>query len=159
VLVNQGRPLVDYYVELADRAGDGKLASNWMQQDVLRWLNDENKTIDRYPVPPEALAELLGIVRSGRLSTSRGREVLAQMLASGGTPDAAMKALGIVDVADSDLEALCRDVLTANPKVIADIKEGKLKAVGSLIGQAKKKNPNVDANRFREVCLELVAKM
>ncbi len=36
VLVNQGRALVDYYIELADTCGDGKTASNWMQQDVLR---------------------------------------------------------------------------------------------------------------------------
>ncbi|MFH1268341.1 MAG: Asp-tRNA(Asn)/Glu-tRNA(Gln) amidotransferase subunit GatB, partial [Planctomycetota bacterium] len=30
VLVNQGRPLVDYYVELAEACGDGKLAGNWV---------------------------------------------------------------------------------------------------------------------------------
>ena len=159
VLVNQGRPLVDYYVDLADRSGDGKLASNWMQQDVLRWLNDEGKTIDHYPVSPDALSQLLGHVRRGRLSTSRGREVLAEMIASGVSPDEVMRTLGIVEVGDSDLEALCRDILAANPKVIADIKDGKLKAIGSLIGQAKKKNPNIDVNRFREVCLALVAKM
>ena len=46
VLVNQGRPLVDYYVELAAARGDGKLASNWMQQDVLRTLNERNVSIE-----------------------------------------------------------------------------------------------------------------
>ena len=46
VLVNQGRPLVDYYVELAELVGDGKLASNWVQQDVLRMLNEQKIEID-----------------------------------------------------------------------------------------------------------------
>ena len=159
VLVNQGRPLVDYYVELAGLIGDGKLASNWMQQDVLRWLNERQKPVQEYPVRPAELARLIGIVRDGRLSTSRGREVLAEMLVSGRSPEETMQAMGIVEVDSSNLESLCRELLEANPRVIADIKEGKLKAIGALIGQAKKKNPNVDANRFRQMCLEVVGRM
>jgi aspartyl-tRNA(Asn)/glutamyl-tRNA(Gln) amidotransferase subunit B len=159
VLVNQGRPLVDYYIELAGLIGDGKLASNWMQQDVLRWLNERQKPVEGYPVWPGELARLIGIVRGGRLSTSRGREVLAEMIVSGRSPEETMQAMGIVEVDSSNLESLCRELLEANPRVIADIKEGKLKAIGALIGQAKKKNPNVDANRFREMCLEVVAGM
>ena len=77
VLVNQGRALVDYYIELADACGDGKVASNWIQQDVLRWLNDQQVDIRKYPVRPAVLAELIGKVRSGAFDTSRGREVLA----------------------------------------------------------------------------------
>ena len=46
VIVNQGQPLVDYFVELAELAGDGKLASNWLQQDVLRTLKEQS-TRDR----------------------------------------------------------------------------------------------------------------
>ena len=37
------------------------------------------------------------------------------------------------------------------------MKEGKLKGLGALIGQAKKENPNVNPNRVREICLELIA--
>ena len=39
------------------------------------------------------------------------------------------------------------------------MKEGKVKAAGALIGQAKKKNPNVNPGRVREICLELIEKM
>ncbi len=81
------------------------------------------------------------------------------MIVSGRLPEETMQAMGIVEVDQSNLESLCRELLEANPRVIADIKEGKLKAIGALIGQAKKKNPNVDANRFRQMCLEVVARM
>jgi hypothetical protein len=47
----------------------------------------------------------------------------------------------------------------ANPRVVADLKEGKLKDVGALIGQAKKRNPNVDPGRFRELCIQLAEEM
>ena len=159
VLVNQGRALVDYYIELADACGDGKLASNWVQQDVLRRLNEEQIGIADFPVSAAELAELLRAVCGGKLNTSRGRDVLAEMLASGKSVAAAMQALGIEEVDDSALETLCRELLAANEKVVAEVKEGKVKAVGALIGQAKKKNPNADPARVRELCLELIDKL
>jgi aspartyl-tRNA(Asn)/glutamyl-tRNA(Gln) amidotransferase subunit B len=147
---------VDYYVELSDAIGDGKTASNWVQQDVLRTLNEQNITIDRFPVRARQLADLIETVKSGKLTTSRGREVLTEMIATGKPLDEAMQGMGIQAVDESDLEGLCRELLAANPKVVAEVREGKLKGVGQLIGQAKKKNPNVDPNRVREICLELV---
>jgi len=159
VLVSQGRALVDYYVELADACGDGKMAGNWVQQDVMRWLNEEQASIDRYPVPAAALAELLTMVSAGKVQTSRAREVLADMVATGRSADEAMQALGIEQVDESATEQLCRELLAGNPKIVAQVKDGKLKAVGALIGQAKKRNPNVDPGRVKEVCLALIEGM
>jgi aspartyl-tRNA(Asn)/glutamyl-tRNA(Gln) amidotransferase subunit B len=159
VLVNQGRPLVDYYLELARLCGDGKQASNWMQQDVMRHLGETNTAIAEYPVRPGALAELLKIVKTGEITTTRGREVLAQMMATGNTASEAMQSLGIEKVDESELVSLCQELLDANPKVVADLKAGKQQAAGSLIGQAKKKNANINPSRFREILAELVTKM
>ena len=158
VLVNQGRALVDYYLALADACGDGKAASNWVQQDVLRWLGEKQLGIESYPVPPGALAELIGKIRGGAFETSRGRDVLAAMVESGKPLDDAIASLGIAAVDDSALIELCQKLLDANPKVVAEVKEGKLKGVGALIGQAKKANPNANANRVREICLDLIEK-
>lgn len=158
VLVNQGRALVNYYIELADACGDGKVASNWIQQDVLRWLNEQQVGIESYPVRAAALAELIGRVRAGTFETSRGREVLGVMIASGSSLADAMKAAGVEEVDESAVVDLCRKLLAANPKIVAEVKEGKLKGVGALIGQAKKENPNVNANRVRELCLQMIEK-
>ncbi|MGA2621046.1 MAG: Asp-tRNA(Asn)/Glu-tRNA(Gln) amidotransferase subunit GatB [Thermoguttaceae bacterium] len=174
VLVSQGRALVDYYIELAGLLGDGKLAANWVQQDVLRTLGELQRsprppgegqgegsrqlTVERFPVRPPQLAALIEQVRSGRLTTGRGREVLAAMVAGGASLDEAIQALGIEAVDQSDLEGLCRELLAANPKIVAEVRQGKPKGLGQLIGQAKKKNPNVNPNQVREVCLELIEK-
>ncbi|MGW8257210.1 MAG: Asp-tRNA(Asn)/Glu-tRNA(Gln) amidotransferase subunit GatB, partial [Thermoguttaceae bacterium] len=156
VLVNQGRALVDYYIELADLCGDGKTAGNWMQQDVLRTLKEQQIGIDKFPVRPKQLAELLIQVRGGQLETSRAREVLSRMLTSGTSATEAIESLGIKQVDDSALIQLCRELLLANPKIVAEVKEGKEKGIGQLIGQAKKKNSNVNPKRVREICLELI---
>ena len=137
---------------------DGKLAANWVQQDVLRTLNEQQTAIEQFPLRPRQLAELIETVRKGRLTTSRAREVFAAMLAGGKSLDETMQSMGIAAVDESELENLCRELLAANPKVVAEVKEGKPKGLGQLIGQAKKKNPNVNPNRFRELCEELSEK-
>ena len=67
-----------------------------------------------------------------------------------------MNSIGIAAVDESELIALCEKLLAANPKTIADVQAGKTQAVGALIGQAKKLNPNVDPTRVREICLQLI---
>jgi aspartyl-tRNA(Asn)/glutamyl-tRNA(Gln) amidotransferase subunit B len=159
VIVNGGRELVAYFLDLAGRVGDGKLASNWLQQDVMRTLNDRAMAISEYLVSAEALAELLTKVQAGELDRNRGRDVLAEMETSGRPAAAVMKALGIEAVDDDALIALCRELIAANPAVVADVQAGRMKAAGSLIGQAKQKNPNVNPGEVRRICLELIEAM
>lgn len=159
VIVNQGLRFVAYFTQLADTINDGKTAANWMTQDVLRVINDNGAAIEAFPVPVAELVDLIRRVKAGDFNTSRAREVFAEMAANGKSTADAVAALGIVKVDESELYTLASEVLAANPKIIDDIKSGKGQAAGSLIGQAKKKNPNVNPNRFREICLELVGKM
>ncbi|MEX0677973.1 MAG: Asp-tRNA(Asn)/Glu-tRNA(Gln) amidotransferase subunit GatB, partial [Pirellulales bacterium] len=159
VIVSAGRGLVDYYVELAELVGDGKLASNWVQQDVMRTLNEQKIDVDKFALRPGQLGELLHAVQKGDIDTSRAREVFLEMVASGKSAADVIEAQGIEKVDESQLVALCRELIAANPKIVADIKGGKMQAAGNLIGQAKKKNPNVNPGRLRELVIELVGKM
>lgn len=159
VLVNQGRALIDYYFVVSELCGDAKLASNWIQQQVLRILNEQQIEISDFAVSAEELGNLLVKIRDGELDGGRGRDVLEWMIEHRGSADEGIAALGIEHVDESALEALCRELLDANPKIVADIQAGKAKAAGALIGQAKKKNPNVDPARVRELCLEIASKL
>ncbi|HEY4313378.1 MAG TPA: Asp-tRNA(Asn)/Glu-tRNA(Gln) amidotransferase subunit GatB [Pirellulales bacterium] len=159
VLVNQGRELVSYFVDVADTCGDGKVASNWVQQDVLRLLKELGTDIEAFPVRPWALADLLKKVKAGEVDTTRGREVFALMVSAGKSLEEAMQELGIEKVDESALVELCKQLIAANPKLVADVKAGKMQAAGAFVGQAKKANPNVNPARVREICLELIAAM
>jgi len=156
VIVNQGQALVDYYVELANLCSDGKRASNWVQQAVLRTLNDQAISIEDFPVRPPVLAELLKAIGEGQIDNARAKDVFAGMLESGKSAAEVMESMGIEKVDDSALIDLCKQLLEANPKIVADVQGGKQQAVGALIGQAKKQNPNVNPNDVRTTCLELI---
>jgi len=99
------------------------------------------------------------IVVAGELEVTRAKEVFNDMVATRRGVADSMKALGIEKVDESALVEICREILAANPKIVADVKGGKAQAVGSLIGQAKKRNPNANPNDVRRICLELIDKM
>src|SRR6201999_892061 len=99
-------------------------------------------------------SELIKAVKEGLLDTGRGRELLVEMVGTGKSAADLMQAHGIEKVDESELVALCQELLAANPKIVADIQGGKTQAAGNLIGQAKKRNPNVNPGRFREIVVE-----
>ncbi len=159
VLVNQGRELVDYYFTVAKVSGDSKAACNWVTQEVLRELKDGEQSIHQFAIPADNLGGMLQAIAAGELPKARGKEAFELMLAEGIDVAGAIGKLGIEQVDESALEALCQQLLEKNPKVLADLKNGKQQAVGALIGQAKKENPNVDPGRVRQICLALAEKM
>ena len=156
VIVNQGRALVEYFETAATRSGDGKRTSSWIQQDVMRNLNEKQLGIEEFRISADQLGDLLQRVRQGDFDNTRARDVFSHMLETGQSAEEAIKSLGIEAVDSSDIELLCRELLDANPQVIEDVKNGKQQAVGALIGQAKKKNANANPKQVRETLLKLI---
>lgn len=164
VIVNQGREVVDYFLAVVAASGDAKQSANWITQHVLRVIKKHetsvlitSQTIEEL-LPAERLGRMIRKVASGELPSSRAPEVFGVMFGTNDDADAAMAELGIAAVDESELVEICRELLQANPKIVADVQKGNDKAVGALIGQAKKKNPNADPGRVKEICLELIAK-
>jgi aspartyl-tRNA(Asn)/glutamyl-tRNA(Gln) amidotransferase subunit B len=155
VLVNQGHPLVQYFLTVADATGDSKAACNWVTQNVLRELKERVQSIGQFAVSAPDLAGLIAAINDGRLPSTRGAEAFQLMLSKNANVESALVELKIERVDESALVALVEELLAANPKTVADIRAGKLQAAGALIGQAKKKNPNVDPNRVRELAISL----
>lgn len=142
VLVEQGQDVADYYDAVARDTSDYKLASNWVQQDVLRVAKEKKLSLAEFPVSPAALADLVGRVQRRELNTNQGREVLAQMIESGDPAEAIIQAGGFGMVSDRDaITAAIDAALAANPKALDDLKGGKKKpeaVKGFLRGQVMK---------------------
>ena len=156
VIVNQGSDMIAYFETAATQSSDGKRTSSFVQQDVMRLMNERSIDIQDYPVDAATLGDLLSRVSKGDLDNGRARDVLAHMVDKGGSVDDAIKELGIESVDNSEIEQLCRELLAANPSVVQDYRDGKKQAVGSLIGQAKKKNPNAQPQMVRQTLVALI---
>jgi aspartyl-tRNA(Asn)/glutamyl-tRNA(Gln) amidotransferase subunit B len=156
VIVNQGSALAEYYEAVARASGDAKAAANWVTQDVLRALKEQEVDIAGFAITAERLADMIERINSGKLPGPRAREVFQVMLDRDVEADAAIAELGIEQIDQSALVALCERLIRENPKIADDVRSGNVKAVGALIGKARKENPNVDPNQVREICLRLI---
>ncbi len=160
ILVQQGRTTVAYFLSMVNAGAAAKRACSWMLQDVLRYLNDRNRTILDYPVAAQTLASLLSAIESGRIDTSQAKQALTQLLEHPDwTVDAAIDSLGIVRVESDAMEALCIELLAENPDVIEKVRAGNTKAVAALVGQAKKRNRNADPRVIQEICLRKISEL
>lgn len=156
VIVKEGKAMIDYFECVANLAGDGKRTSSWLQQDVMRTMNDRQINITEFPISDQQLGDLLKRVVDGELDNARARDVFAHLLENPVTVADAIDALGIKAVDSGEIETLCQELLDANPKVVEDVLGGKKQAVGSLIGQARKKNPDANPQEVRETLLRLI---
>jgi len=143
------RQVADFYEKVADAVGDPKTASNWMMQDVMRVLNEQKVGIARLGMSPENLAALIALVKQGTINRSIGTDVFAKMLETGKSAAEIVEEDDLAQTSDTgELERIVDEVIAENPGPARDFAEGVDKAVGRLIGMAKKKtggkaNPQV----------------
>jgi aspartyl-tRNA(Asn)/glutamyl-tRNA(Gln) amidotransferase subunit B len=107
-----------------------KAAANWIMT-----VSD----ITTSPIRPEHVAELVAAIEAGQISGKQGKDVFAEMLASGQSPAAIIQAKGLAQVSDTGaIEALCDQAIVGHPQSAADYKAGNAAALNALVGQVMK---------------------
>lgn len=131
--------MAKFFDETAKISGDPKGASNWLMGDISRLMNGQNTWIKELKFSPKDLSELLGLLKSGSLSSAMGKTVLETMFIEGKTPKVIVEEKGLVQNSDEDfiLEEV-KKVLDAHPNVIEDYRGGKTKIIGFAVGQTMK---------------------
>lgn len=126
-----------------------KLASNWIMGDFQSLLKATDLVPKDSRVTAENLAELIKMVDRGELSVTAGKKVLGIMFERGGDPSNIAQDEDLLQVSDEVVISQAVDeVITDNPKVVADFKAGKNQALGVLVGKVMGKmggraNPQV----------------
>ncbi len=131
------------YFEAAVAAGAApKLASNWLQGEISKRLNAEDRGIDAAPVSAAQLAQLIGRIADGTISNNAARQVFdALWTGEGQDVDALVEAKGLKQMSDTGaLEKIVDEVLARNEKNIAEYRAGKDKAFNALVGQVMKES-------------------
>jgi aspartyl-tRNA(Asn)/glutamyl-tRNA(Gln) amidotransferase subunit B len=133
------RTLAEYFDTAAKGAKKPKNVANWIINDLLSALTAAEKTISNCPVSAHALDELVNLIDDGKISSKQGKDVFAEMFASGKPAAQIVKERGLEQVSDTGaIEALCKQVMDANPKAVGEYKAGKLGSINFLKGQVLK---------------------
>jgi aspartyl-tRNA(Asn)/glutamyl-tRNA(Gln) amidotransferase subunit B len=131
--------LAGYFEVAVKGARKPKSVANWILNDLQSALATDGRSIAECPLPPEALEELVNLVEAGTISGKQAKEVFAEMFVSRKTAAEVVKEKGIEQLSDTGaIEALCDQVIAANPKPVADFKAGNAAPLNFLKGQVMK---------------------
>lgn len=138
-VLTETRAVADYFEQVAGACDDPKAASNWVMGNVMATLNERGIAMEDFPVPAAHLASLICAVQKGTVSNSIAKHVYAKMVDTGEAPEAIIAREGLTQISDTgELERLVREALAANPKAVADLRAGKQKAAGAIVGYVMK---------------------
>lgn len=133
--------LADYF-EAAIRAGAApKSASNWIQTELLRRLNEAGKEISESPLAAAAFADLLRRIDSNEVNGAIGKRVLAKMFETGKSAGEVISAEGLSPLNDTESqEKICRDVIAKNADNVAKYRAGNEGVFKFFVGQVMKES-------------------
>ncbi len=127
---------------LVDEGGAGvepRAVANWVTGDLtaaLRAADRGDEDFSKPTVPALALAKLIGLVATGKISHGSGRKVLGVLVAEGGEPEAIVEREGLAAISgdDGELAAIVAAVIEADPAAAEQVRAGNGKAIGALVG-------------------------
>ncbi|MFU8841852.1 MAG: Asp-tRNA(Asn)/Glu-tRNA(Gln) amidotransferase GatCAB subunit B, partial [Nitriliruptoraceae bacterium] len=136
------------------------VAANWLTGDVAGQLAAEGLELSESGFTGGHLAELVGLLEDGTLSTKLAKQVLAGVLEERGavSPAEVVAARGLEQVSDEgELRAIVEQVVADNTGTVADIRGGNTKAIGALVGQVMKATRGqADPRKTNELLRELI---
>ncbi|MBI1189421.1 MAG: Asp-tRNA(Asn)/Glu-tRNA(Gln) amidotransferase subunit GatB [Tepidisphaera sp.] len=161
------RATSDYFERAVDgvvlggvvRSRAGKATANVLLQSGARRANEQGKMMHELGLSAAALAELVLLREKGQINNQAVDVVFGELCAGGGAggPGAREIALArglIIERDDAAMSGWIDTVLAANDKVAADVRAGKVQAVGRLVGEVMKlAGGKADAKTVREAIL------
>ncbi len=124
ILVSE-KAIADYYEAVSD-GRDGKLAANWVINDLLGALNKTGKDIETSPVSPVQLGAIIDLIKDGTISGKIAKELFEIVWNEGGDPKSLVEERGMKQVTDTGaIEKAVDDIIAANPDKVEQAKAAK----------------------------------
>lgn len=147
---------LDFISDSVDAGASPAGARKWWMGELARYAKDNELALADVPVSAADVAELDGLVQSGKLTDKLARQALDGVLAGEGSPAEVAASRGLEVVSDDGaLGAAVDEALAANPDVLEKIRAGKVQAAGAIVGAVMKATRGkADAARVRELIME-----
>ena len=134
------KELADYYENAVTKAGgEARLTANWINGELMSWLNRSNTVLTDSPVSPAMLGQLVQRIRDKTISGKIAKEVFQAMWNGEGNADDVIASRSLTQITDSSaIEQVVSDVISRFPDQSGQIRAGQEKVIGFLVGQVMK---------------------
>jgi aspartyl-tRNA(Asn)/glutamyl-tRNA(Gln) amidotransferase subunit B len=128
----------DYFEAVAAAAGDGKLAANWVINELFGRLKKEDHAIEDSPVSPAQLGAIVRLIRSDTISGKIAKDLFEIVYTEGGDPEKIVEERGMKQVTDTGaIEQAVDEIIAANPAQVEKA-QANPKLAGWVVGQVMK---------------------
>lgn len=152
------RETAEYFEKIAEKTSNYKAASNWMLGPVKSWLNENNKSINEFPLNPGAIAKLIQLIDAGKISFSIASGKLFSYLLNDPAKEPEQIAIEQNLVQQSDvnsLEPIINEVLEKHAGKVLEYKKGKKGLLSLFVGEVMKRSKGkADPKATNEILLE-----
>ncbi len=126
-----------YFEEVA-RGRDGKMAANWVINELFGRLNKEGKVIENTPISAGQLGAIVDLIGAGTISGKIGKDIFEIVWTEGGDPAEIVEKRGLKQVTDTGaIEKAVDEIIAANPDKVEQVK-AKPTMLGWFVGQVMK---------------------
>ncbi|MEK6893682.1 MAG: Asp-tRNA(Asn)/Glu-tRNA(Gln) amidotransferase subunit GatB [Nanoarchaeota archaeon] len=126
--------VVEFFEKVAEKV-DAQFALSWVTIELLRFLNYNGKKLDQVEINAEHFIALLNLVREGKITPLKGKEILNKFYPKSFMPS--LEGEGKISNLE-ELEKIAKEVIKNNSKASEDYKKGEEKALNFLIGEIMK---------------------
>ncbi len=150
--------LADYFESTVRAGAAPKSASNWIQTDLLRRLNDSGTEISDSPVSAAAFADLLRRVDQNEITGAIAKRVLAKMFETGKSAAEVIASEGLSPISDTEsIEKICREIIAKNSANVEKYRAGNEGVFKFFVGQVMKETKGrANPQTVNEILLKLL---
>ena len=126
------------YFEKVAQGRDGKVAANWVINELFGRMKKDDVTIANCPVTPDQLGGIIDLIGSAEISGKIAKDLFEIVYTEGGDPAEIVTSRGMKQVTDTGaIEAAVDQIIADNP---AQVEKAKLnpKLAGWFVGQVIK---------------------
>ena len=128
-----------------------------MLNQLTGFLRTNEKTLQQGP-SAESVITLLKSIDDGTINANTGKQVLEEMVETGKSAKEVIAEKGLGSSSGAiDLETLVKQAMSENPKAMEDLRAGKMKAGGAIVGAVMKKAAGkADPAKVQEVLQKIL---
>ena len=140
VQLTSQKEIADYYENAVTKAGgETRLTANWINGELMAWLNRCNTAFTDSPVSPTMLGQLVQRIQDKTISGKIAKEVFQAMWNGEGSADEVIASRGLTQITDSSaIEQAVSDIIARFPDQSEQVRAGQEKVIGFLVGQVMK---------------------
>ena len=126
------------YFEKVAQGRDGKVAANWVINELFGRMKKDDVTISDCPVSPDQLGGVIDLIASGEISGKIAKDLFEIVYTEGGNPAEIVESRGMKQVTDTGaIEAAVDQIIADNPAQVEKAQQNP-KLAGWFVGQVIK---------------------